>query len=534
MKTIITTIITLFIFFGYKGTSTRDISGTVSAIDRSSMPNVMIKSLPSKTIAKTDDDGKYRIKIPNSDTHFQVTSIGYQPKKVTIGKSNLINIQLEADDSGLSEVVVIGYGVSTRKEVTSSSSTSKSSSAAPVGEFISGSVAGVSISSKGKSKPMSSAKDEKMIAGSYDSQDLPQSNQLTAGEWNDLENWTFWKNLMNNQEWSNQQQSWGFHTSKRFKITLKDKHNAPLPNYQVAIFSAGKTLWKAQSNYAGIAELWTELFQPNDDEIKLVVSSPKGEPLYTKAFDQQPRQLNVKLNVEAKKIKNLDVMFMVDATGSMGDEINYLKAELDDIVGRFSREDGLNTRTGMVFYRDHGDEYVIRDFGFESDLKKVKANLLKQGAAGGGDFEEAVDEAMENAVFQQQWTNEADATKLMFMILDAPPHHQSAKIRRIQRSVKEAAAKGIILIPVVASGIDKPTEFLMRFMALSTNGTYVFITDHSGIGNAHLAPTVGQYKVEKLNQLLYRLTRKYAGLDANMAKDLRNFADSGRENESLP
>ncbi|MNR00215.1 von Willebrand factor type A domain protein [compost metagenome] len=223
-------------------------------------------------------------------------------------------------------------------------------------------------------------------------------------------------------------------------------------------------------------------------------------------------------------------MFMVDATGSMGDEINYLKAELDDIVGRFNREDGLNTRTGMVFYRDHGDEYVIRDFGFETDLKKVKANLMKQGASGGGDFEEAVDEAMENAIFQQQWTTEPNATKLMFMILDAPPHHQSAKIKRIQRSVKEAAAKGIILIPVVASGIDKPTEFLMRFMALSTNGTYVFITDHSGIGNSHLEPTVGQYKVEKLNQLLYRLTRKYAGLDAHLAKDLRNFANNGREN----
>ncbi|RZK69647.1 MAG: VWA domain-containing protein, partial [Pedobacter sp.] len=361
-------------------------------------------------------------------------------------------------------------------------------------------------------------------------EDLPQSNQLTAGEWNDLENWSFWKNLMNNQEWSNQQQSWGFNASKRFKITLKDKNNAPLPNYLVSVFSAGKTLWKAKSNYAGIAELWPELFQPNDSEIKIVVSSPNGEPLYTKIFDQQPQQLNVKLSVEAQKVKNLDVMFMVDATGSMGDEINYLKAELDDIVGRFNREDGLNTRTGMVFYRDHGDEYVIRDFGFESDLRKVKANLLKQGAGGGGDFEEAVDEAMENAIFQQQWTSDPNATKLMFMILDAPPHHQSAKIKRIQRSVKEAAAKGIILIPVVASGIDKSTEFLMRFMALSTNGTYVFITDHSGIGNSHLEPTVGQYKVEKLNQLLYRLTRKYAGLDAHMVKDLRNFANNGGEN----
>lgn len=529
MKILLAPIVVLILLFGYQASPTKEISGSItSAADGSALSGVIVKSLPSKTIAKTDEDGKYSIKFPSTDTHFQVAYIGFKTKKIAIGKSNLINIKLEEDASGLSEVVVTSYGSKARKETTASMSVIKADAAAPAAEALSRRVAGVSVS-KGKSKPSAIAKDEKRIAGDYEREDLPQSNQLTAGEWNDLENWNFWTGLMNNQEWSNQQQSWGFNTSKRFKITLKDKNSKPLPNYQIAVFSAGKTLWKAQSNFAGIAELWTSLFQSNEDEVKVVVSSPDGEPLYTKTFDQQPRQLNVKLNVEAKKIKNLDVMFMVDATGSMGDEINYLKAELDDIVGRFNREDGLRTRTGMVFYRDHGDEYVIRDFGFETDLKKVKANLMKQGANGGGDFEEAVDEAMENAIFQQQWTTETNATKLMFMILDAPPHHQSAKIKRIQRSVKEAAAKGIILIPVVASGIDKPTEFLMRFMALSTNGTYVFITDHSGIGNSHLEPTTGQYKVEKLNQLLYRLTRKYAGLDAHIGKDLRNFANNGRE-----
>ncbi len=523
MKTLLSSLMVLMLFFGYQNTPTRQISGIISSTaDGLALSGVNIQSFPSKIRTISKVDGKYSLKIPNTDTYLMVNYLGFQSKKISIGKSNLINISLEEDVKALSEIAVVGYGtVHKKSDITASSSFITTS------EPLSGKVAGVSVS-RGKGKITSSA-DEKIIVGRYDREDLPQSNQLTAGEWNDLENWPFWKNLMNNQEWSNQQQSWGFNTSKRFKITLRDKNNAPLPNYQVSVFSAGKTLWKAQSNYAGIAELWTELFQSNDYGVKIVVSSPEGEPLYTKTFDQQPRQLNVKLNVEAKKVKNLDVMFMVDATGSMGDEINYLKAELDDIVGRFSREDGLNTRTAMVFYRDHGDEYVIRDFGFESDLKNVKANLLKQGASGGGDFEEAVDEAMENAIFQQQWTSESEATKLMFMILDAPPHHQSAKVRRIQRSVKEAAAKGIILIPVVASGIDKPTEFLMRFMALSTNGTYVFITDHSGIGNSHLEPTVGQYKVEKLNQLLYRLTRKYAGLDANMAKDLRNFANNGRE-----
>lgn len=50
----------------------------------------------------------------------------------------------------------------------------------------------------------------------------------------------------------------------------------------------------------------------------------------------------------------------------------------------------------------------------------------------------------------------------------------------------------------------------MRFLAITTNGTYVFITNHSGVGNEHLEPSVGEYEVEYLNDLLVRLINKYA------------------------
>ncbi|HEY0108510.1 MAG TPA: hypothetical protein VGB67_02715, partial [Fibrella sp.] len=59
-------------------------------------------------------------------------------------------------------------------------------------------------------------------------------------------------------------------------------------------------------------------------------------------------------------------------------------------------------------------------------------------------------------------------------------------------------------------GIDKETEFLMRMLAIGTQGTYVFITNDSGIGNTHLIPSVGDYQVEYLNELMLRLIVKYA------------------------
>jgi hypothetical protein len=77
------------------------------------------------------------------------------------------------------------------------------------------------------------------------------------------------------------------------------------------------------------------------------------------------------------------------------------------------------------------------------------------------------------------------------------------------KSIDRYAAMGIKLIPIASSGIDKSTEFLLRMMASVTEGTYVFITDDSGVGGEHIQPTVGEYKVEILNDLMVRLIQKY-------------------------
>ena len=67
----------------------------------------------------------------------------------------------------------------------------------------------------------------------------------------------------------------------------------------------------------------------------------------------------------------------------------------------------------------------------------------------------------------------------------------------------------IRIIAVSSSGVDKETEFLMRFLGIHTGGTYTFLTDHSGIGNSHIAPTIGSYEVEYLDDLLVRLIVQY-------------------------
>ena len=203
----------------------------------------------------------------------------------------------------------------------------------------------------------------------------------------------------------------------------------------------------------------------------------------------------------------VDIMFVVDATGSMGDEISYLKTELRDVVTRAQAQvPSADLRLASVFYRDQGDEYLTRVQPFTQDVNQLLSFVQAQNAGGGGDFPEAVDEAL-NAALQQQWSTEARC-RLLFLVLDAPPHDEART--RIQALTRQAARQGIRLIPITASGIDTSTEFLMRSLALSTNGTYVFITNHSGIGDAHLEASVGTYQVEFLNNLMVRLITEYS------------------------
>jgi hypothetical protein len=82
--------------------------------------------------------------------------------------------------------------------------------------------------------------------------------------------------------------------------------------------------------------------------------------------------------------------------------------------------------------------------------------------------------------------------------------------KKLDEAIIVAARKGIRIIPVTCSGIDKGTEFLMRSLALLTNGTYVFLTDDSGVGNPHIKPTTDKYDVELFNDLVQRLIVQYS------------------------
>ncbi len=62
---------------------------------------------------------------------------------------------------------------------------------------------------------------------------------------------------------------------------------------------------------------------------------------------------------------------------------------------------------------------------------------------------------------------------------------------------------------MVASNADRATELFGRAAAIVTNGTYVFLTDDSGVGDEHLEPIVGSYDVELLHDVIVRIINEH-------------------------
>ena len=337
----------------------------------------------------------------------------------------------------------------------------------------------------------------------------PQGGLVTAGEWNDLDNWAFYQKTLMKEPFKGFPDDWQMYTNHRIAVALTAK-NKPAANATVTLFRNDTPIWTAKTDNLGRAELWVGAFQKEKELNTALLRLKVNEQWVSTAAISETQVNRIALDETLPSPTNLvQIAFMVDATGSMGDELEFLKMDLKKVIAEVQKTNTqLKISTATVFYRDEGDEYVVKHSPFTEDINQTTEFISQQRADGGGDFPEAVDKALVQ-LNQLQWQPEA-RTRIAFLVLDAPPHNKPAVINSIQYSVKTAAANGIKLIPVVASGIDKTTEFLMRFIAMYTNGTYVFITDHSGIGNKHLEPSVGEYQVEKLSDLMVRLIKKYS------------------------
>lgn len=329
----------------------------------------------------------------------------------------------------------------------------------------------------------------------------PKSRLLTAGEVNDFLKWDMWKDL-SEAEFKSFSGYWGIVPKERFCVQLANKSGDAIVGAPVSLLDkkSGKTIWQAMTDNTGKAELWANIFS-GENQQEFVIKGTGFEVKKPVVFQNGINQIEVKSPCQTSSV--VEIAFVVDATGSMADELEFLKLELEDVIrSTFDQHADLDLRAASVFYRDLGEEYVTRHIDFNDDLLKVLNFIKLQSAKAGGDEPEAVDSALSVALHQLSWSQTA-RTKILFLISDAAPHGEAKEA--MKKLIEKAAAMGVRIIPLACSGTNKSYEYLQRSMALATNGTYACLTNHSGIGNNHEEPTTDSYKVELLNNLLQRL-----------------------------
>ena len=125
---------------------------------------------------------------------------------------------------------------------------------------------------------------------------------------------------------------------------------------------------------------------------------------------------------KSNALKQVDVCFIVDTTGSMGGFIEAAKQQLLDAMGLLSSDRDIDLQVGLVEYRDHPpqDEMITRLYHLKSNLQRLQKEISKLQAQGGGDGAEAVYRGVYDACTQMKWREHS--CRFGILVGDAPPH----------------------------------------------------------------------------------------------------------------
>jgi Mg-chelatase subunit ChlD len=301
--------------------------------------------------------------------------------------------------------------------------------------------------------------------------------------------------------------------SERHLLTVRDRDGRGVPDAQVQVRSPNGAQLRARTDSAGRVWLHPRTFDTGASSLYEVTASHGGQTAQGLLRRGQKDALELQLDgAVAPQRARLDLVFLIDATGSMADEIQKLKSSLRSIADDAAR---LPSRPdlcfGLVAYRDTTDPFVLRSHDFTDDLGAFQKVLNQLQADGGGDYPEAMSEALHETVHRLSWRGDG-ATRMVVLLADAPPQLGPDR-PRYDAAMQVALGKGIKVFSVGASGLDPQGEFVQRQIAQYTGGRFVFLTYNraddpaSGPGR-ETVHDVKNYSVATLDRLIGRLIRE--------------------------
>lgn len=153
------------------------------------------------------------------------------------------------------------------------------------------------------------------------------------------------------------------------------------------------------------------------DDLTDIISGPGGGEVIVVTEKSFEKFLSVEIPERIPASESLDVVFIIDTTLSMRDELPAFRIKFKEIRADILKKT-FNPRIGMILYKDYGDSYVNKNLELTNDTAKQDEYLKHLFVSGGGDIPEAVNEAiyeLNNIGFQAE-------ARIVFLIGDAPAH----------------------------------------------------------------------------------------------------------------
>lgn len=323
--------------------------------------------------------------------------------------------------------------------------------------------------------------------------------QLTAGAWDDNLNFDYYLSYLEKIEATGIAGLPKVPRADRLTVTVSDGAGQAVAGATVRVRRAGQTLFEAPTASDGRVLFFPAWAGVGAQEALTIEASTTAGAASASA---KAGDAAVALQLAAAQgVTALDVAVVLDTTGSMGDEMEYLKVEVDAIAATVAqRYPHVSQRWALVVYKDVADTFVERHYDF-ADVASFKASLEPYGAEGGGDYPEAPEVGL-SAAAGLSWRGGATA-RMAFLVADAPQH--DGREGALLDAIGRLRAKGVRMYPVAASGVDDLTEYSMRTAAELTGGRYLFLTNDSGIGGDHQEPTLPCYVVTRLDHAMARM-----------------------------
>ncbi len=340
----------------------------------------------------------------------------------------------------------------------------------------------------------------------------PGASGLKAGFADDNKQFNYFVNFL--QMYADKVTHYPMNISERIILYCKDAGNKSVPNAKVKLYAGNKLLETGKTYADG-----SFMFYPSEYAANYKKYTITFEAFNTKAeiaIDRQgKREHTVIMKAQRPQYKNvpLDILFVFDTTGSMGEEIARLKKTIEIInmnIASLTAKPAV--RFGMVLYKDKGDEYVTKVIPLTSNLNEFQDELAKVFAGGGGDGPEDLQSALYDTVKKVKWNN--NGIRLAFVITDAEPHLDYGQQYTYVNAAHDAKRDAIKIYSIGTGGLPLMGELVLRQISQYTHARYIFLTygesgeSEGGKEGSVSHHTGANFQTDKLETIIIRFAKE--------------------------